>query len=178
MCTGASIGGGRRALQHRGHRLSVRHPPGSGAQPRRYKCPTALGSTPPLSWTLTSLPTLSSNSVLGRKRARLTPRCLTHWLAAAWHDASVGGFVCLFFGDSIYPHPAITLTAESPRLVNRTSTPELGVTDLTRVLVLVLLWLDAAADLCHNQGLYFKNQLMCVSPRGHFSALKVNVYLD
>lgn len=90
---GASAGGGGRALQHRGHRLPVGHPPGPGAQPCRYRCSALLAPPPPLSWTLSSLLTPPSNPVPGRKRTdfspgRLSPvadckegRCLTSCLS-------------------------------------------------------------------------------------------------
>lgn len=79
ISSGASVGGGRRALKHRGHCLAVGHPPGSSAQPCRYRCSATLTSaspTPLLSWTVSSLPTLPSSPVPGRKRACETPGCL------------------------------------------------------------------------------------------------------
>ena len=45
VSTGASAGGGGRALLYRGHHLSLRHPAGSGSHPCRYRCPALL--TPP-----------------------------------------------------------------------------------------------------------------------------------
>lgn len=44
---GAPVGGGGRALQHRGHRLPVGHPPGPGAQPCRYRCSALLAPNSP-----------------------------------------------------------------------------------------------------------------------------------
>lgn len=78
---GASVGGGGRAIQHRGHRLPVGHPPGPGAQPSRYRCSALLAPTPLLSWTLSSLPIPPSNPVPGRKRT---------WFAPSWLSSVAG----------------------------------------------------------------------------------------
>lgn len=52
---GASVSGSGWALQHRRHHFLVRHPPGPGAQPCRYRCSALLAPPPLLSWTLSSL---------------------------------------------------------------------------------------------------------------------------
>lgn len=99
---GASVGRGGRALQHRGHRLPVGHPPGSGAQPCRYRSSASLASTHPLSWTLSSLPNLPSNPVPGRKHTYFTPGwllpvagCKVAWCLLVLLDAAVlCGLLC------------------------------------------------------------------------------------
>ena len=89
---GASVGGGWRALQHRGHRLPFGHPSGAGAQPRRYKCPAALGSPLlcPGYWAL-SLAHLLTQSWVGNVHAVL-PAVWHGGLSAGWgHGASARG---------------------------------------------------------------------------------------
>lgn len=86
---GAPVSGGWRALQHRGHRLAVRHPPGSGARACRYRRTATLSSAPPSTPLYPgprAPPTPSSHMAPGRKSAPFVVFCQLQ-LAATRHDA-------------------------------------------------------------------------------------------
>ena len=103
--SGPPVGGGGRALQHRGHHLSVRHLAGPGAQPSRYRRPELL-TPPPLlslflcSGTLVPFPTPVPLSQVGHSLTCTHMLCV--WpagcLSLTWGWQAVGACLCCHAG--------------------------------------------------------------------------------
>lgn len=77
--SGAQTGGGGWERQHRGHRLSVGHPPGTCSQPRRYQCSAFLKHISSRTTLLpSSLARATGTTATAEVKETVHDRCLAH----------------------------------------------------------------------------------------------------
>ncbi len=77
--SGAQTGGGGWERQHRGHRLSIGHPPGTCSQPRRYQCSAFLKHISSRTLLLpSSLARATGTTATAEVKETVHDRCLAH----------------------------------------------------------------------------------------------------